>query len=88
MRARDWQAQHARALTVFLNGEAISEPGTRGERITDDSFLLMFNAGAKPQDFTIPAGHGAQWRLVVDTARADVLAPGPGRSSRQVTGWR
>ncbi|WP_328928276.1 glycogen debranching protein GlgX [Streptomyces sp. NBC_00190] len=78
MRARDWQAQHARALTVFLNGEAISEPGSRGERITDDSFLLMFNAGADPQDFTIPAGHGAQWRLVVDTARPDVLPPGTG----------
>ncbi|GLX21194.1 MULTISPECIES: glycogen debranching protein GlgX [Streptomyces] len=78
MRARDWQAQHARALTVFLNGEAISEPGTRGERITDDSFLLMFNAGAEPQDFTVPAGHGAHWRLVVDTARAEVLPPGTG----------
>ncbi|MFF2195911.1 glycogen debranching protein GlgX [Streptomyces sp. NPDC058157] len=78
MRARDWQAQHARSLTVFLNGEAISEPGSRGERITDDSFLLMFNAGADPQEFTIPAGHGAHWRLVVDTARAEVPAPGTG----------
>ncbi|MEV7545367.1 glycogen debranching protein GlgX [Streptomyces sp. NPDC089915] len=78
MRARDWQAQHARALTVFLNGEAISEPGSRGERITDDSFLLMFNAGADPQEFTVPAGHGARWRLVVDTARAEVPPPGTG----------
>ncbi|MFF4368138.1 glycogen debranching protein GlgX [Streptomyces sp. NPDC001594] len=78
MRARDWQAQHARALTVFLNGEAISEPGTRGERITDDSFLLMFNAGPDHQEFTIPAGHGAHWRLVVDTSRAEVPAPGTG----------
>ncbi|MEU3772801.1 glycogen debranching protein GlgX [Streptomyces sp. NPDC032472] len=78
MRARDWQAQNARALTVFLNGEAISEPGPRGERITDDSFLLMFNADPDPQEFTIPAGHGAQWRLVVDTARPEVLPPGTG----------
>ncbi|MEW2416368.1 glycogen debranching protein GlgX [Streptomyces sp. NPDC046866] len=78
MRARDWQAQHARALTVFLNGEAISEPGPRGERITDDSFLLMFNADPDPQEFTIPAGHGDRWRLVVDTARPDVLPPGTG----------
>ncbi|RSS84382.1 glycogen debranching protein GlgX [Streptomyces sp. WAC06614] len=78
MRARDWQSQNARALTVFLNGEAISEPGTRGERITDDSFLLMFNASADPQEFTLPAGHGDRWRLVVDTARAEVLPPGTG----------
>ncbi|MCB5179573.1 glycogen debranching protein GlgX [Streptomyces antimicrobicus] len=78
MRARDWQSQNARALTVFLNGEAISEPGSRGERITDDSFLLMFNASPDPQDFTLPAGHGDRWRLVVDTARAEVLPPGTG----------
>ncbi|HEY9337802.1 MAG TPA: glycogen debranching protein GlgX, partial [Kribbella sp.] len=29
---RDWQAAHAKALSVFLNGHAISEPGPRGER--------------------------------------------------------
>ncbi|QES47586.1 glycogen debranching enzyme GlgX [Streptomyces venezuelae] len=78
MRARDWQAQNTRGLTVFLNGEAISEPGVRGERITDDSFLLMFNTSADPQEFTLPAGHGAQWRMVVDTARAEVMPPGAG----------
>ncbi|MGO4754962.1 glycogen-debranching protein, partial [Streptomyces sp. 2MCAF27] len=54
MRQRDWQAAHAKSLTVFLNGSAISEPGPRGERITDDSFLLMFNAHHEPLDFTVP----------------------------------
>ena len=47
MTQQDWQAAHAKALTVFLNGNAISEPGPRGERITDDSFLLMFNAAPR-----------------------------------------
>ena len=40
----DWAAGYAKSLTVFLNGDAISEPDPRGERIRDDSFLLLFNA--------------------------------------------
>src|SRR5690606_32484765 len=63
---------------VFLNGNAISEPGQRGERITDDSFLLMFNASPKPLDFVVPVDHGRQWQVVVDTARADGVPPGTG----------
>ncbi|GAA3377013.1 glycogen debranching protein GlgX [Streptomyces sannanensis] len=78
MTQRDWQAAHARALSVFLNGNAISEPGPRGERIRDDSFLLMFNAGAEDTDFTIPVNHGKQWQLVVDTALTEGVTPGQG----------
>ncbi|MGW7053052.1 glycogen debranching protein GlgX [Streptomyces sp. NPDC054887] len=78
MAQRDWQAAHAKALTVFLNGHAISEPGPRGERISDDSFLLMFNASAQELDFTIPVNHGKQWQVVVDTARPEGVPPGSG----------
>ncbi|UQI47226.1 glycogen debranching protein GlgX [Streptomyces sp. HU2014] len=69
MRERDWHASHAKSLTVFLNGGAISEPGPRGEPIVDDSFLLMFNAHDAPLDFVVPVDHGRQWQVVVDTAR-------------------
>ncbi|RLV09932.1 glycogen debranching enzyme GlgX [Streptomyces griseocarneus] len=78
MRDEDWQASHAKSLTVFLNGGAISEPGPRGEPVTDDSFLLMFNAHDQPLGFTVPVNHGTQWQLVVDTARPEsVAADGP-----------
>ncbi|MEV4741399.1 glycogen debranching protein GlgX [Streptomyces sp. NPDC049555] len=77
MQDGDWQVAHARSLTVFLNGGAISEPGPRGEPILDDSFLLMFNAHDQPLDFTAPVDHGRQWQIVVDTARAEATAPGP-----------
>ncbi|MEV4442085.1 glycogen debranching protein GlgX [Streptomyces sp. NPDC049577] len=73
MREEDWRAAHAKSLTVFLNGGAISEPGTRGEPITDDSFLLMFNAHDQPLDFVVPVDHGRQWRVVVDTASPEGL---------------
>ncbi|GHF25406.1 glycogen operon protein GlgX homolog [Streptomyces mashuensis] len=78
MRECDWQVAYAKSLTVFLNGNAISEPGPRGERIVDDSFLLMFNAHEGPLDFAVPPDHGRLWRLVVDTARPDgVTSDGP-----------
>ncbi|WP_405793509.1 glycogen debranching protein GlgX [Streptomyces sp. NBC_01506] len=74
----DWQATDAKAMTVFLNGQAISEPGPRGERIFDDSFLLMFNASAETLEFAVPANHGSQWRVVVDTSRPEGVPPGDG----------
>ncbi|MEU3981050.1 glycogen debranching protein GlgX [Streptomyces sp. NPDC026672] len=78
MTQRDWDSARASALTVFLNGNAISEPGTRGERIADDSFLLMFNASPGPLEFVVPVDHGRQWQVVVDTARTDGVPPGTG----------
>ncbi|MBA6438739.1 MULTISPECIES: glycogen debranching protein GlgX [Streptomyces] len=78
MTPRDWQAAHAKSLAVFLNGSAISEPGARGERITDDSFLLLFNAHHEPLDFVVPIDHGKQWQLIVDTAAPEGVEPGSG----------
>ncbi|GGY74993.1 glycogen debranching protein GlgX [Streptomyces omiyaensis] len=75
MTARDWQAAHARALTVFLNGNAISEPGPQGERIADDSFLLMFNASSQELEFAVPDSHGRCWRTVVDTSEPEGMPP-------------
>jgi isoamylase len=82
MTQRDWQAAHARSMSVFLNGMAISEPGPRGEPVTDDSFLLMVNAAPKPQEFVVPVNHGKEWQLVVDTSRAEGVPPGTGEKVR------
>jgi glycogen operon protein len=71
MTGADWGASDTRSLAVLLNGEAITEPGPRGETITDQSFLLLFNADAEPVSFTLPAAEGATgWQVVVDTAAA------------------
>ncbi|MFF9012254.1 glycogen debranching protein GlgX [Streptomyces sp. NPDC014870] len=78
MTARDWQAAHAQALSVFLNGNAISEPGPQGERIGDDSFLLMFNASAQELEFAVPINHGESWRVVVDTSHPEGIPPQEG----------
>jgi isoamylase len=75
MTGADWGASDTRSLAVLLNGAAITEPGPRGEPITDQSFLLLFNANDQPVTFTLPsAGAATGWAVVVDTASADPTA--------------
>jgi glycogen operon protein len=65
----DWGAGSAKALGVFLNGDAISEPDPRGGTITDARFLLLFNAHSRPVTFTLPeASYAAAWEVIIDTA--------------------
>jgi glycogen operon protein len=68
MTDEDWDAWHARSLGVFLNGRAIQSYDDRGRSITDDSFLLLFNAHSEPVDWIIPKDYGMAWSLVLDTA--------------------
>ena len=69
MTGEDWEAGFAKSLTVFLNGRAISEPDRRGERVQDDSFLLLFNASDDDLSFVVaPRRYGSRWSRVLDTA--------------------
>jgi isoamylase len=69
MTQQDWAASYANSLAVFLNGDAISEPDPRGEKITDVRFLLMFNGHSNPLTFTLPESSLASgWEIVIDTA--------------------
>jgi len=68
MKSADWSHDHARALMVFLNGDAIPEPDQRGARVVDDSFLVAFNAGDQPLTFTLPDEvYGEGWLVALDT---------------------
>jgi glycogen operon protein len=69
MSQEDWDNGWARSLYVFLNGNAIPDPDARGNRVTDDSFLLLFNAHFEPVEFSLPdAEYGEAWEVVVNTA--------------------
>ncbi len=81
MNEEAWTDGLTKTLTVFLNGAAIPEPDKRGNPITDDSFLVMFNANDEPVTFTIPdEEYGACWVPEINTAIHDVevkqLEPG------------
>ncbi len=74
----DWRVGYARSLAVLLNGNAISEPGPRGEAITDSHFLLLFNAHSDTVTFTLPEPDLAPcWQVVVDTAENQDGNEGP-----------
>ena len=89
MTQRDWHHGNAHVLGVFLNGDAILDETPHGERITDDSFLLLFNAGHEDMTFTLPVRRfGAAWTHEFCTAKPELPA-GDGhfgaRSPVQVT---
>jgi isoamylase len=88
MTDKDWEASHARSLGVFLNGKAIQAPDDRGRPITDDSFILLFNAHTEDVKWTIPAEYGKAWRLVLDTARLQPESDPPGVAGRITTSAR
>jgi len=83
MAPEDWDSGFGRSVGMFLNGQGIRENDSRGRPVTDVNFLVYFNSGDEPIDLVIPdERHGAQWRIVVDTAgelAADrALEPGDG----------
>jgi isoamylase len=68
MSEEDWDNGFAKSLMVFLNGEGITTPDSRGQKLVDDSFLMCFNAHHEPIDFCIPKGdYGTRWTRVLDT---------------------
>jgi glycogen operon protein len=68
MNEGDWNAGFARSVGVFLNGEAILSTDTRGQRIVDESFLLLFNAHVEPLEWVLPDLRGTHWTRVLDSA--------------------
>ncbi|HRY25092.1 MAG TPA: glycogen debranching protein GlgX [Geminicoccaceae bacterium] len=80
----DWTNGGRKMLTILLSGEAgLTHLTERGEKETDDTFLLILNASHEPADQHLPAaGDGLHWQVLIDTARDDdavdeeLFAPG------------
>ena len=83
MSDEDWEAGFGRSIAVYLNGLGIPGLDARGQRVTDDSFVLCFNAHDEPLDFTLPpAEFGSAWLPVVDTA---VIAAADGSEPKPIS---
>jgi len=83
MSEQDWESGFGRSIMVFLNGDGIPDLDRRGERVTDDSFLMCFNAHDDEIDMTTPAnGYGGEWVVVLDTATGEVTNGDGGRGGR------
>ena len=70
MSDHDWDSGTG-SVGVFLNGEAITDRDGRGQPVTDDSLLLLFNGHHEPIDWVLPKQWGQWWDLIVDTGAPD-----------------
>ncbi|MGH3030413.1 MAG: glycogen debranching protein GlgX [Gaiellaceae bacterium] len=83
MTRRNWQDGDARALGVFLNGREIGRQTSKGERVSDDSFLLLLNAHHEPVAFGLPPRRfGARWAVELSTAEPERRDEGPTAAAR------
>ena len=90
MTDEDWESGFAKSVAVYLNGQGIPGLDARGQRVTDDSFLLCFNGHHEPIDFVLPpAEFGARWEpqiYTADTVAVDGAKPADAAQSLTVEG--
>ena len=68
MTDEEWNLGWVRCLGLFLNGETIGEVDESGERIKDDTFLIMLNCHHEPIQFYVPKPPGKEkWEVIIDT---------------------
>ncbi|MBI4629700.1 MAG: glycogen debranching enzyme GlgX, partial [Candidatus Rokubacteria bacterium] len=65
-----WRDATLQAFGFRLCGRAMDDVDERGEPITDDTLLVLLNAGAGAVRFVLPDAHpGVRWAELLDTAR-------------------
>jgi glycogen operon protein len=65
----DWETGFARSVGVYMNGDTIKSTDLYGERMTDDTFVLVFNASELDLPWVLPdATWGKHWVVDLDTA--------------------
>jgi glycogen operon protein len=68
----DWDSGFGKAIAVYLNGNGIGDRDPRGQRVTDDSFIMLFNAHHEPIEFNLPpAEFASTWTALVSTTTAN-----------------
>jgi glycogen operon protein len=74
MTESQWNTRFTRCFGMRLGGDAILEWDEQGRRVTDDTFLILFNADAEAIEFTLPrASRPILWSVVLDTNNPRVL---------------
>jgi isoamylase len=69
----DWNNGFARCLGLRLAGDAIEEVDARGNRILDDTLLILLNAHHEPVNFVLPAHRRKlRWQVVFDTKEENI----------------
>ena len=72
----DWLSPDTRTIGMYLDGRGIRQRGARGERLLDESYLLVLHAGEQDTVFALPGEPWASgYDVVVDTSYEDGLPP-------------
>jgi glycogen operon protein len=71
-----WNTHSVRSLMVRLAGDAMDEVDLQGNRVVDDTFLLLLNGEADSVTFVLPVHRpDQQWERVLDTGEAEWWRP-------------
>ncbi len=80
----DWEAASVSLLGIFLSPEGLTDMD--GQPLSDHSYYLAFNAGARDRRFRLPGERlGRRWRTILATAAEP---PFPARGRLYHAGWR
>ena len=82
MTDEDWANPEMRCFGLRLAGDAIEEVDERGNRVVDDTLLILLNAHHETIPFVLPAHRRKlHWWVVIDTSEPDIR-----REPRQLRG--
>jgi glycogen operon protein len=82
MSEQDWTEGSQKSFMLFLNGRALRSRDAHGRRVSDDSFVLMFNAQLDDVVFTVPGTPwGGEWIIEFDTALDESFSAKAGTAS-------
>jgi len=76
MTAEDWENAEIRCFGLRLAGDAINETDSRGNRILDNTLLILLNGHWEATPFVLPELRShQQWQLILDTREGVVRRP-------------
>lgn len=68
MSEENWTSDFAKSLAVYMSGHGIRSLDTKGQRVIDDDFYIIFNAYQDSLEFRLPPEkYGEEWIRVLDT---------------------
>jgi glycogen operon protein len=72
-----WAKESAHSIAILLRGDAIPDRDARGERVTDDTFYVIFNGYPEERRAVLPRDGVEGWELIIDTAAEDPMPEQP-----------
>ena len=76
MTEEDWNNGENRCFGLSLSGDALDELDSRGNKIIDDTFLILLNAHHEAVPFILPGPRGRrQWQVILDTREGMARLP-------------